>query len=65
MEPVAHGTASPAWRAVQVAPALPRGCDWVRASLDSPWGLIEVAAERISRFVKKLRQGQPQLAAAR
>lgn len=43
----AVGEGGDAWRAVQLAPTLPRDCDWVRASLDSPWGLIEVAAQRV------------------
>ncbi len=41
------------------------GEGFVRCSYSTALDRIEVAAERISRFVKKLRQGQPQLAAAR
>jgi len=43
----------------------PGGEGFVRCSYSTALDRIEVAAERISRFVKKLRQGQPQLAAAR
>jgi len=43
----------------------PGGEGFVRCSYSTALDRIEVAAERISRFAKKLRQGQPQLAAAR
>jgi alpha-L-rhamnosidase len=42
----AVGEGGDAWRAVEIAPTLPAGCDWVRATFDSPRGLIAVAAER-------------------
>ncbi|NBS49942.1 MAG: aminotransferase class I/II-fold pyridoxal phosphate-dependent enzyme [Verrucomicrobia bacterium] len=43
----------------------PGGEGFVRCSYSTAFDRIEVAAERIARFVKKLRQSQPQLAAAR
>jgi aminotransferase len=43
----------------------PGGEGFVRCSYSTALDRIEVAAERISRFVRKIRQGKPQLAAAR
>ncbi len=42
----ARGEGGDAWRAVEFAPFLPAGVEWVNATFDSPRGLLAVAVQR-------------------